>query len=342
MSLLSLARNNSTHSIFHMSKDNQYIPKYIKDSPWYHVDSTNTTDDPLAHHRSKDANAAINGAPRAGDGIKDVFIETYHDRKKSRNTLELNDNPVSTRKEDGDYDEKRDRWYGYDSKDYLDNISLINQKSKEQANESETAEYKLDSDEELELRELGLWELYSSDKSIFLKDISKTVRLREDKAVYLRNIFNNEKITYDPKSRTDRSDSVGYFNDKNLFVRHLTGDAKKYQQSKVFAWDDGQRDTKVTDDNLTSNPTLSEIRNRDQKPKDSLKKGLISRYHSVEDGDDSKHIEEETGSTIVNRSFSYQEDVFIGNHTSVWGSYYHDGKWGFKCCKKFEKDSLCS
>lgn len=33
----------------------------------------------------------------------------------------------------------------------------------------------------------------------------------------------------------------------------------------------------------------------------------------------------------------YEEDVLINNHTSVWGSYWHSGQWGFKCCYSFIK-----
>merc|ERR1711994_1077696 len=38
----------------------------------------------------------------------------------------------------------------------------------------------------------------------------------------------------------------------------------------------------------------------------------------------------------------YEEDIHPGNHTSVWGSFWHEGKWGFKCCYSFEKRSYCT
>lgn len=37
----------------------------------------------------------------------------------------------------------------------------------------------------------------------------------------------------------------------------------------------------------------------------------------------------------------YEEDVYPGNHTSVWGSYWHDGQWGYKCCHSYLKNSYC-
>lgn len=33
----------------------------------------------------------------------------------------------------------------------------------------------------------------------------------------------------------------------------------------------------------------------------------------------------------------YEEDIMINNHTTVWGSYWNGGRWGYKCCKSFIK-----
>jgi len=48
---------------------------------------------------------------------------------------------------------------------------------------------------------------------------------------------------------------------------------------------------------------------------------------------------------LTNKSLSkYPEDVYLNNHTSVWGSYYStdERKWGFKCCRQSIKQSYCS
>src|SRR6185312_8967123 len=34
--------------------------------------------------------------------------------------------------------------------------------------------------------------------------------------------------------------------------------------------------------------------------------------------------------------------VYINNHTSIWGSFWADGKWGYKCCRAFIKNSYCT
>lgn len=38
----------------------------------------------------------------------------------------------------------------------------------------------------------------------------------------------------------------------------------------------------------------------------------------------------------------YEEDVIVNNHTSVWGSWWHDGIWGYACCHQTVKNSYCT
>ena len=40
----------------------------------------------------------------------------------------------------------------------------------------------------------------------------------------------------------------------------------------------------------------------------------------------------------------YEEDVFPGNHTSVWGSYFdkRSMRWGFSCCHSLTFKSYCT
>lgn len=60
--------------------ENQHIPKYIKDQPWYYKDIDNGKDDYLSHHRklhkddeNNDLAIDNNAEPKLGRGIKDVF-----------------------------------------------------------------------------------------------------------------------------------------------------------------------------------------------------------------------------------------------------------------------------
>ena len=46
-------------------------------------------------------------------------------------------------------------------------------------------------------------------------------------------------------------------------------------------------------------------------------------------------------SGLVGTKTKYQEDVYIGGHTSVWGSTFDivTKKWGYKCCLCFDKSN---
>ncbi|KAI3836601.1 hypothetical protein MKW92_027404 [Papaver armeniacum] len=38
----------------------------------------------------------------------------------------------------------------------------------------------------------------------------------------------------------------------------------------------------------------------------------------------------------------YKEDIYIGNHTTVWGSWWKDHQWGYKCCQQVTRNSYCT
>ena len=38
----------------------------------------------------------------------------------------------------------------------------------------------------------------------------------------------------------------------------------------------------------------------------------------------------------------YEEDMYINNHLSVFGSYWEGGRWGYSCCHSVVKMSYCT
>lgn len=60
-----------------------------------------------------------------------------------------------------------------------------------------------------------------------------------------------------------------------------------------------------------------------------------------EEEEDTKSGELEEPKQDVHAKSKYPEDVYPGNHTSVWGSYWKDGKWGFDCCHSLVRQSYC-
>lgn len=382
-----------------MSGQNPHIPKFIKDAPWYAASGDDgTNDDYLAHHRSG-KEFQKNSEPRIGSGIRDDFVRDpnkepthsvntarrrlrkakcttcgsmTHDKSQclekpqkkriDRENLELDDAGKGRRNESLDYDGKRDRWYGYDVNEYDGYVKKWEAKKPEVA---DTRDF--DTDEEIELKELGLCDeedlkelksLKKKSNNLEPGEVEKVVRLREDRAVYLQDV-RSESINYDPKSRKVRDKTV-MDDTKNQFVKHLTGDAEEFEASKQFAWDDTKRGVDV--DNYVSNPTLADRKMRTQsKEKElkssSLKKKLLGVYgdktisgdssseqrNAVTIDDSTSHCDDNDDDDV--KRSKYAEDVYINNHTSVWGSFYEKneqgGSWGYKCCKSTVKDSLC-
>lgn len=49
-----------------------------------------------------------------------------------------------------------------------------------------------------------------------------------------------------------------------------------------------------------------------------------------------------TSAIVVASSLTHSPAVFINNHTSVWGSWWENGKWGYACCHSLIKNSWCT
>ena len=47
------------------------------------------------------------------------------------------------------------------------------------------------------------------------------------------------------------------------------------------------------------------------------------------------------GAAPVAARSKYEEDVFRYHHTSVWGSFWKEGQWGYACCKSTVRNSYC-
>eukprot|EP01121_Diplochlamys_sp_Union-15-3_P007718 TRINITY_DN1988_c0_g1_i1.p1 TRINITY_DN1988_c0_g1~~TRINITY_DN1988_c0_g1_i1.p1 ORF type:complete len:380 (-),score=93.09 TRINITY_DN1988_c0_g1_i1:56-1195(-) len=221
------------------------------------------------------------------------------------------------------------------------------------------------SDEEDDFRDS---EVNSSER--FMKKDPKTrttirnLRIREDTAKYLRNL-DPKSAFYDPKSRSMREnphpdknpEEVGFAGDN--FVRD-TGDVTEFNKIRKFAWEaEGQGLDGI---HLQAAPSIVELMfQKDKKEKQEkraeIKQKILEQYggeehlntlpkelliaqteHYVEYSQDGKIVQ---GTVKVIPKSKYPEDVFINNHTSVWGSYWVDAKWGYACCKQTLKNSYC-
>uniref|UniRef100_A0A3Q2DCN1 Pre-mRNA-splicing factor SLU7 n=1 Tax=Cyprinodon variegatus TaxID=28743 RepID=A0A3Q2DCN1_CYPVA len=194
----------------------------------------------------------------------------------------------------------------------------------------------------------------------------RNLRIREDTAKYLRNLDPNSAY-YDPKTRAMREnpysntgmnpDEVGYAGDN--FARY-TGATISMAQTQLFAWEAYERGSEV---HLQADPTKLELLHRSFKVKkedfkEKQRDSIVERYGGQEHLDApprelllaqtedyveySRHGAVLKGLEKAVARSKYEEDVLINNHTCIWGSYWKDGCWGYKCCHSLVKQSYCT
>uniref|UniRef100_A0A8B9HST0 Pre-mRNA-splicing factor SLU7 n=1 Tax=Astyanax mexicanus TaxID=7994 RepID=A0A8B9HST0_ASTMX len=194
----------------------------------------------------------------------------------------------------------------------------------------------------------------------------RNLRIREDIAKYLRNLDPNSAY-YDPKTRAMRGnpysntgkvpEEVGYAGDN--FARY-TGDTISMAQTQLFAWEAYERGSDV---HLQADPTKLELLHQSFKVKkedfkETQKQSILERYGGQEHLDApprelllaqtedymeySRHGAVIKGQEKAVARSKYEEDVLLNNHTCIWGSYWKDGFWGYKCCHSVVKQSYCT
>ncbi|KAJ1921172.1 mRNA splicing protein [Mycoemilia scoparia] len=192
----------------------------------------------------------------------------------------------------------------------------------------------------------------------------RNLRIREDTAKYLRNL-DLDSAYYDPKTRSMRENPYVGKDPKELdyagdnFTRY-TGDAVDMTKTQMFSWEASERGNISM--HLQANPTQTSLMNREvdskkEKLKEATRNSILDKYggevHLSKPPEglitqDEHYVEySRTGRVIRGQEKSipkskYQEDVYIGHHSSVWGSWWNDGKWGYKCCLQTMKNAYCT
>ncbi|KAM6924295.1 pre-mRNA-splicing factor SLU7 [Xenentodon cancila] len=278
-----------------------------------------------------------------------------------------------------DYDGKRDRWNGYDPEEHqriveeYAKVDLAKRTLKAQKLQDELASGKLDQNEREHDSEGEDEDKYADDIDMPGQNFDskrritvRNLRIREDTAKYLRNLDPNSAY-YDPKTRAMREnpysntgmnpDEVGYAGDN--FVRY-SGDTITMAQTQLFAWEAYERGTEV---HLQADPTKLEVLHRSFKVKkedfkEKQRESILEKYGGQEHLDApprelllaqtedyveySRHGAVLKGLEKAVARSKYEEDVLINNHTCIWGSYWKDGFWGYKCCRSMVKQSYCT
>mmetsp|Transcript_136714 Transcript_136714/g.380994 ORF Transcript_136714/g.380994 Transcript_136714/m.380994 type:complete len:587 (-) Transcript_136714:205-1965(-) len=198
-----------------------------------------------------------------------------------------------------------------------------------------------------------------------LRTTTRNLRIREDTAKYLLNLDVNSAF-YDPKSRSMRDDPLKHLKEEEKgsfrgdnFVRNA-GDAKQLTELMIFAWDSYKHGEKIHD---TAQPTQAlkmwqVFKQRSKDLKAEQQKELVQKYGGEEHlnppkellfAQNDNYVEYSRDGRILKgreRAFAkskYEEDVTVGNHSSIWGSWYNSatGLWGFACCHQTLKNSYC-
>nr|XP_042898753.1 pre-mRNA-splicing factor SLU7 isoform X3 [Parasteatoda tepidariorum] len=280
-----------------------------------------------------------------------------------------------------DYDGKRDRWRGYDPSNYhniLEEFSKIEEAKRhlkekklkqdflsDETNLAKEQIRKIDIDDDEE-KYTGNADMPGTKVDSKQRITVRNLRIREDTAKYLRNLDPNSAY-YDPKTRAMRENpykntrkdatELAYAGD-NL-VRY-TGDTSKHSQTQSFAWQAYEKGVEV---NLLAEPTKAELLHQEFKVKkgevkDNIKKSIIDTYGGEEYlealpkqlifSQSEDYVEYSRQGNVIKgdekpviRS-KYEEDVHVNNHTAVFGSYWQDMQWGYKCCHSFIKNSYCT
>ncbi|XP_061643493.1 pre-mRNA-splicing factor SLU7 [Phyllopteryx taeniolatus] len=278
-----------------------------------------------------------------------------------------------------DYDGKRDRWNGYDPEEHqriveeYAKVDLAKRTLKAHKLQDELASGKLDQSEREHDSEDEDEDKYADDIDMPGQNFDskrritvRNLRIREDTAKYLRNLDPNSAY-YDPKTRAMREnpysstgmnpDEVGYAGDN--FARY-SGDTITMAQTQMFAWEAYERGSEV---HLQADPTKLELLHRSFKVKkedfkEEQRESILEKYGGQEHLDApprelllaqtedyveySRHGAVLKGLEKAVARSKYEEDVLINNHTCIWGSYWKDGFWGYKCCHSMVKQSYCT
>ncbi|KAF1625845.1 UNVERIFIED_CONTAM: Pre-mRNA-splicing factor SLU7, partial [Eudyptes robustus] len=305
-----------------------------------------------------------------GHKKKDCFERP---RSKGANKTESNiaaDDYVAPKLELG-YDAKRDRWNGYDASNYKEvaqdyeqmeeTRKLIKNKNIQDGVE-DAPEVEQDEDKYAD----DAAPAQSVDMDSRTRITVRNLRIREDTAKYLYNLDPNGPY-YDPKSRSMRENpfagrpgkeqEAAKFAGEN-FVRY-TGEVVDANKAQVFAW--GAKRQGIDVHALAEPTKLEQLRKEYEKEssgtKDETKQKLLEKYGGEEHlkappkelllAQTENYVEYNRKGKVIKGieraaiKSKYEEDVHPGNHTSVFGSWYKNRKWGYKCCHSTIKNSYC-
>lgn len=357
---------------------NEYIPSYISKKPFYIGDDVQGDEDYLEHQRlqsqknhdplstsqwydrgkkvGEKATKYRKGACENCGSMSHKEKDCLQRKRKKGAKWTGKDIAADEKVQDVSlgWDAKRDRWNGFSAEEYNEVVDEYNalEDLKKRAHNGDGENGEGD----------GEGDRYEAETDMGRQQSTSTrnLRLREDTAKYLLNL-DLESAKYDPKTRsmlapeTETNDLIA----EDGFQK-ASGDAAEFEQAQRYAWvtqERGDQD-KI---HLQANPTEALLQRKrkadeDLERKTERKKALLDAY-----GDQTavskplpvaqsseQYVEYDARGRVKGalqgkkEKSMYAEDVLVNNHTSVWGSWWKDFKWGYACCHSTVKKSFCT
>ncbi|CAG8265296.1 unnamed protein product [Penicillium salamii] len=261
------------------------------------------------------------------------------------------------------WDAKRDRWNGYDASEYrqvvdeYEEMEAIKKTAKENSDLQKLGEEDDAPDSDIRYAE-------ESDMGRQQSTATRNLRIREDTAKYLLNL-DLDSAKYDPKTRRmvdmgAQDDQASALVAEENFVR-ASGDAAEFEKAQQYAWESQEKGHPQL--HIQANPTSGEVLRKKEKEDSEAKrtahrKALMEKYGGDEHAQPSalrdtmvveneRFVEYDESGAIkgapkkATRS-KYPEDVMVNNHSSVFGSWWYQFKWGYACCCSTVKNSYCT
>ncbi|KAK2733335.1 mRNA splicing protein [Myotisia sp. PD_48] len=366
---------------------NEYIPTFISKKPFY-IDDDSAPGDYLEHqrlHKSKTDDKWYDRGKRVGPaatkfrkGACENCGAITHKTKEclsrprkqgAKWTGKDIQADEKIQKVDLGWDAKRDRWNGYDAREYqnvvqeYEELESLKKQTQRKLNGEEMDSPDGDNSDENEDDRAEAKYAEESEMGRQQAKGTRNLRIREDTAKYLLNL-DVDSAKYDPKTRTmvdmgAQADQAAEFVAEEKSMR-VGGDVPEFLNALKYAWESQERGDKSLQ-HLQANPTSGEYFRKKHNAEIEAKKAqhrktLLEKYGGDEHlqpapllavTENEKFVEYDESGAIKGEpkptaKSKYKENILINNHKSVWGSWWSNFTWGYACCHSTVKNSYCT